>query len=303
MSRDQLDRDGHRHGRRLPGRFAGALLAALTATTVQPAPAQAQTPVQAPVQAQSQSQSQSQAWPGHPDRALVRYVVRPGDTVTGLAVRYHAWTAELIAVNGLGRNGALRLGQELRIPIVLSAVRRAGGRLPTTRPTQPTASRPRRAALPSRLALHTSRPAGHGWLHTDLTRDEVRRLVTRTARLHGVPPRLALAVAWQESGWRQRRVSSTGALGVMQVMPDTGRWMRWYAGRQLRLRDSHDNVLAGVLTLRYLLAHTRRDDSAIAAYYQGLGAVRRRGWFEDTKRYVAAVRAHEGRISRTGEPT
>ncbi|MBV9832216.1 MAG: hypothetical protein JOZ82_11540, partial [Marmoricola sp.] len=27
-------------------------------------------------------------WPHHPDRWLVRYVVRPGDTATGLAVRY-----------------------------------------------------------------------------------------------------------------------------------------------------------------------------------------------------------------------
>lgn len=289
MRRDQPDtiRDTN-PARRLPsrpgraaGRLAAALLAALTALTLLPPPAQAD------------------PWPGHPDRSLVRYVVRPGDTATALAVRYHAWTAELIAVNGLGSAGRLRLGQELRIPVVLSAVRRGRTQshpVPQTRST--TGSKDAQA----RLALHRTRPPGRGWLHTDLTRDEVRRLVTRTARLHGVPPRLALAVAWQESGWRQHRVSSTGALGVMQVMPDTGRWMRWYAGRQLRLRDSHDNVLAGVLTLRYLLAHTRRDDRAIAAYYQGLGAVRSRGLFDDTERYVAAVRAHEGRLSRTGGP-
>ncbi|MCW2837152.1 MAG: LysM peptidoglycan-binding protein, partial [Marmoricola sp.] len=88
----------------------------------------------------------------------------------------------------------------------------------------------------------------------------------------------------------------------MQVMPDTGRWMRWYVGRPLRLRDTHDNVLAGVMTLRVLRAWTRRDKTAIAAYYQGLGAVRRHGYYTDTRQYVAAVRAHERRIARTGSP-
>jgi LysM repeat protein len=232
-------------------------------------------------------------WPGHPDRSIVRHVVRPGDTATGLAVRYHAWTAELISLNRLGPKGTLRQGQVLRIPVVLSAVRRAGGQ------AKPPKTKKNRAARP---LLHSVTPPGRGWLHADLTRHEVRRLVARTARRYGVPPKLALAVAWQESGWHQRRVSSAGALGVMQVMPDTGRWMRWYAGRKLRLRDTHDNVLAGILTLRTLRSWTRKDNNAIAAYYQGLGAVRRVGYYDDTAAYVRAVRAHERRIIRTGSP-
>ena len=130
----------------------------------------------------------------------------------------------------------------------------------------------------------------------------MRRLVAAMARHYDVPPRLALAIAWQESGWQQRRVSSAGALGVMQVMPDTGRWMRWYAGRPLRLRDTHDNVRAGVLTLRILRSWTKYDNNAIAAYYQGLGAVRRHGHFKDTKRYVASVRAHQRRLQPHRQP-
>ena len=256
----------------LPRRLT-ILATALTAATLLPASAYA-TP-----------------WPGHPDRSVVRYVVRPGDTATGLAVRYHAWTDELIALNRLGSAGRVSKGQQLRIPIVLSAVRRARsqGQAPGAVPKHTT-------------ALHTARPPGHGWLHADLTRDQVRHLVSATARRYDVSTSLALAIAWQESGWQQRRVSSTGALGVMQVMPDTGRWMRWYVGRPLRLRDTHDNVLAGVMTLRVLLAWTRRDRNAIAAYYQGLGAVRRHGYFAGTRQYVAAVRAHERRIARTGSP-
>ncbi len=215
-------------------------------------------------------------------------------------MRYHAWTAELIRVNRLGADGGMAQGQVLRIPVVLSAVRRAGGRTPAAHPVRKHAKHHR---TPEWLRLHGTRPPGHGWLHAGLTRDQVRRLVVRTARKHDVPPELALAIAWQESGWQQRRVSSTGALGVMQVMPDTGRWMRWYVGRPLRLKDTHDNVLAGVMTLRVLRAWTTRDRNAIAAYYQGLGAVRRHGYFDDTRLYVASVRAHERRIARGQSPT
>lgn len=274
-----------------PGRWAaplvilaGALTSAVTATTVLATPVEA-----AP-------------WPGHPDRSIVRYVVRPGDTSTGLAVRYHAWTAELISLNRLSRKGSLHQGQTLKIPIVVSAVRSATGTVVANRPNRraPNKKSPGRAL--AQPLLHSTAPPGRSWLHADLSRGQVRHLVAATARRHGVPPRLALAVAWQESGWQQRRVSSTGALGVMQVMPDTGRWMRWYVGRPLRLKDTHDNVLAGVMTLRVLRASTRRDNTAIAAYYQGLGAVRRHGYFDDTSSYVASVRAHERRIARTGDP-
>ncbi|MCW2711816.1 MAG: LysM peptidoglycan-binding protein [Marmoricola sp.] len=268
------------HPRR--GRWAArlaTLASALTAVTVLAPPAQA-TP-----------------WPGHPDRSIVPYVVRAGDTATGLAVRYHAWTEELIDLNRLGPKGSLHQGQTLSIPIVVSAVRRAGGHVARHRTTKAI-----RGAATTPVLLHPTRPPGRGWLHADLSREQVRRLVVGIARRYGVPPQLALAVAWQESGWQQRRISSTGALGVMQVMPDTGRWMRWYVGRPLRLRDTHDNVLAGVMTLRVLRAWTRRDKTAIAAYYQGLGAVRRHGYYTDTRQYVAAVRAHERRIARTGSP-
>lgn len=224
------------------------------------------------------------SWPGHRDRRLVRYVVRPGDTATALAVRHHAWTAELVALNHLGARGALHLGQTIRIPVVVSATKRA-----TRHGTKQVKRKP------SQLIRSTTPPKG--WRGTDLSRAQVRDLVVRMAHHYGVPPRLALAIAWQESGWQQRRVSSTGAIGVMQVMPGTGRWMRWYAGRPLRLRDVHDNVQAGVLTLRTLRSSTTRDVTAIAAYYQGLRSVRHVGWFDDTLLYVRAVRAHERRLA------
>ena len=64
-------------------------------------------------------------WPGHPGRKVIRYTVRPGDTATGLAVRFHAWTRELPPLNRLGRHGTLYVGQRIRIPVVVAAARTA----------------------------------------------------------------------------------------------------------------------------------------------------------------------------------
>jgi LysM repeat protein len=286
-------------------------VAAVTALALLPAPAQGATTQAAPVQAATVQAAAVQAaavltrahgtpWPGHPDRAIVRHTVRPGDTATGLAVRYHAWTDELVRLNHLGSGSTLRRGQVLRIPVVLSAVGQAGGQAPkAAKQTRRHKSQQRKQV---RTLIHAQTPPTRRWRHDAMTRTQVRRLVTAMARHYGVPPRLALAIAWQESGWQQRRVSSAGAIGVMQVMPDTGRWMRWYAGRPLRLRDTHDNVQAGVLTLRILRSWTRYDKNAIAAYYQGFGAVKRHGHFKETKRYVAGVRAHQRSLKRTGSP-
>ena len=88
-------------------------------------------------------------------------------------------------------------------------------------------------------------------------------------------------------------VSSANARGVMQVMPGTWDYVqRNLASRPLDPNSAHDNVTAGVLYLRSLLNQTGGDESAaIAAYYQGLGALRSRGVFEDTAKYVANVQA------------
>ena len=93
-------------------------------------------------------------------------------------------------------------------------------------------------------------------------------------------------------------VSSANARGVMQVMPGTWDYVQQnLASRQLDPNSAHDNVTAGVLYLKQLLNQTGGNESdAIAAYYQGLGALRSRGVFDDTKQYVANVQALRGRF-------
>jgi len=85
-------------------------------------------------------------------------------------------------------------------------------------------------------------------------------------------------------------VSSAHAIGAMQVLPSTGRWLSPMVGHPLQLHELHDNVTAGVVLIR-LLQDNARTKTAVASYYQGLGSVRANGMYRDTKQYVASVLA------------
>ncbi|MGH3497528.1 MAG: transglycosylase SLT domain-containing protein [Nocardioidaceae bacterium] len=117
--------------------------------------------------------------------------------------------------------------------------------------------------------------------------------MTRVARYHGVRPPFALAIAWQESGWQQDEISSARAIGIMQVLPSTGRWLSQLVGFHLDIWHTRGNVRAGVIYLRFLEDHTPHHRRAIAGYYQGLASVRAHGMYHSTRRYVASVRALE----------
>lgn len=124
------------------------------------------------------------------------------------------------------------------------------------------------------------------------SRAEMQSLIRSTAVSMGVDPALAQAHAYQESGFNMRAVSPANAVGVMQVLPSTSDWIASTIGQTLNPLNPRDNVVAGVAVIRYNLNNTDDLDTAIAAYYQGLGGVKKNGMYEDTKRYVASVKAH-----------
>jgi LysM repeat protein len=223
-------------------------------------------------------------------RTLTRHTVRAGETATELAVRYHAWTAELIRYNHLGSDATLYVGQKLVIPQVTARM-----------DPKPAKKRPATTAKKSTGSKKPKATAAT-WKHADPSRATVRSAITRTAKRHGVDPELALAISWQESGWQMHHVSWASAIGAMQVLPTTGTWMSLYAGRPLRLTTLSDNVLAGVLLLDVLDDNTRSQTHQIAAYYQGLGAVREHGLYRETRAYVANVRAIKKRLERGWHP-
>jgi soluble lytic murein transglycosylase-like protein len=204
--------------------------------------------------------------------ALGGYTVRYGDTLSGLAATARVPMTQIAAMNGLDVNKPLLAGTVVKLP--------------------PGSPAPARAAepAPTPVVPHVA---------PEPTADRVDAgTIASIAAEHGVPASLAQSIAWQESGFNNGMVSSANARGVMQVMPGTWNWIQQnLAQRQLNPYSAVDNVHAGVLYLGNLLRATGGDQaSAIAGYYQGLGSVRSRGLFDDTKRYVANVQALQGRF-------
>lgn len=226
-------------------------------------------------------------------RTVITLRVERGDSVHAMAARYGASPGAILKANRMSDPDSLVVGALVRVPVPATPAARAQ-EAPAAVAAGPSTAAGRTyppevvaAADRTRAALrHTAVPS----------RSETRALIVRTAQRYGVNPRLALAVAWQESGWNQRAVSPAHAIGVMQVLPSTGDWAGRMIGQDLDLRSAPDNVTAGVVMLRWLTTHAEGLDQAIAGYYQGLAGVRTNGMYPDTKDYVASVKAHVARF-------
>ncbi len=114
-------------------------------------------------------------------------------------------------------------------------------------------------------------------------------IIKTASKAYGVEASLVHAVISAESAYNQNAVSRTGAMGLMQLMPDTAR--RY--GVQ-NMMDPTENIHGGVRYLRDLLAMFKgRVDLAIAAYNAGENAVIRAGHkippYAETRHYVPKV--------------
>src|SRR3954471_8902795 len=197
------------------------------------------------------------------------YIVRPGDTLSGLAARAGVSVQQMAFMNGLSPNAMLIAGSPLKLP--------TGAPVPTT------------SAAPSVVPAATPAPTPGRVSSAD---------IATVASRNGVPSSLASAIAWQESGFNNGMVSSANARGVMQVLPGTWDWVQQnLALRKLDPANPIDNVGAGVLYLGRLLRETGGDPAlAAAGYYQGLASVRRVGMLPETQQYVNNVLALRGRF-------
>ncbi len=84
----------------------------------------------------------------------------------------------------------------------------------------------------------------------------------------------------------------------MQILPGTWSWVeQQLAKRRLDPNSPVENVAAGVMFLRQLIADSRGDEAmAVASYYQGAASVREVGLLPSTERYVANVLALKARF-------
>jgi soluble lytic murein transglycosylase-like protein len=112
--------------------------------------------------------------------------------------------------------------------------------------------------------------------------------IRQAATLYQIPEQLVRAIIKCESDYDPRAVSSAGARGLMQLMPDTAERM------QVRdIDDPRENIFGGTRLLRILANQFNGDlELTVAAYNAGDGAVMRFGGippFSETRGYVVNV--------------
>jgi LysM repeat protein len=256
-----------------------------------------------------------------PAAALVLHTVRPGEGFIAIARRYGVSAVKLARANGLRLGSVISPGQQLRVPGRIAAARKAATPAAGPTPTYHTvvtgesffsiAQRyhvsPWRLAQASHLRLMSTIVPGQRLTlppgaHLESTgpsvdRDTVRLAIDRWSAAYGVDPRLARALAWMESGFQEDVVSSAGAVGVMQLLPETWQWVDTVLLGDVTPRTYEGNIRAGVRYLRWQLDQFGGDVRlALAGYYQGARAVRERGLFDDTKQYVAVIQKLYGSV-------
>lgn len=114
-------------------------------------------------------------------------------------------------------------------------------------------------------------------------------LVEEAARAYQVDAALVHAVISAESGYNPAAVSNKGAVGLMQLMPETAR--RYGVANSL---DPEQNIRGGTKYLSYLLQMFNNNlELAVAAYNAGENAVIRNGYsippYRETLAYVPKV--------------
>ncbi|HEX2058472.1 MAG TPA: LysM peptidoglycan-binding domain-containing protein [Actinomycetota bacterium] len=223
------------------------------------------------------------------------HIVRSGETLSSIAARYRTTVAALVKANGLADPNFIVAGQRLRVrtPVVRHRVRAGetlsgiAARFGTTAARLARANRladpdfivpGQSIRVPGGLPVAAAATSAATVTPPAVPAAVVEDSLERQSAAHGVRTSLVKAVAMKESAWRQDAVSSAGAVGVMQVMPDTARFVNEVLdpGPGLDLRDADDNVHLGVMYLDHMLDRMPSEKDALAAYYSGPGNVRAR---------------------------
>jgi soluble lytic murein transglycosylase-like protein len=159
----------------------------------------------------------------------------------------------------------------------------AGNLVLSDRPKDPSAQTytVRAAASPAPTAFRTTKATtGRG--------AQFDSLIEQNAAAQGVSPHLVRAVIQQESAFNPRARSHKGAMGLMQLMPETA--------AELGVFDPYDpseNIRGGVQYLKSLLVKFAQNvELALAAYNAGPGAVQKYGAippYRETRNYVSKI--------------
>ena len=202
--------------------------------------------------------------------AQVPRTVEPGESLWSIAMANGMSPEELAAANGLSADAALLSGATVQIP-------------------------PPAAAGTGICTWDCDSP-----VHPHPTDEVVSpEAVGEIASRYGMSPPLVQAMATIESGYDNSLVSSAGARGVMQIMPDTWEFIgQQLAGQPLSSVSASANVEAGVIYLHHLYHVSGGDPYRTgASYVQGPN---RDEILPEAHDYVERVRSAEAELLGSG---
>lgn len=102
-------------------------------------------------------------------------------------------------------------------------------------------------------------------------------VIEQYSQEYDVPEELIAGVIQAESGWRETVVSSAGAVGLMQLTPETFEWLQSKTGEnyeEAELKNPEVNIKYGVYNLSRLRESFESEKTQLAAYNAGPARVR-----------------------------
>jgi len=194
------------------------------------------------------------------------YSIHFGDTLGIIAWNTHTSIQRLASVNGIRNVNLIFAGQSLCLPYAIqrgaSASNTSGNRINS-------------GMLPSGYVRWYAYNALQ-WS----TQTQVVALLHQAAWRYNVPPKLLLAIAWQESGWNQHVIARDGGIGTMQIMPYTAVVLNQMTRSRLDPYKLQDNIYLGALYLHTLWVNFHGNlTQVISAYNEGGWSVVHRGIF------------------------
>jgi hypothetical protein len=203
----------------------------------------------------------------------VQYTILPGDTLSTIAAKEHTDVLTLARVNGIANSDLIFAAHSLCIPQATKSV---------------VGQRPAKYVF-NVISAGSVRWYAYGSLERS-TYQQVNTLLRRAAAYYGLPAKLVLAIARQESGFRQHVIAKDGGIGVMQIMPYTAMGINKMTGIARDPYKLRDNIFMGAFYLHMLGNNFHWNmPKVISAYNEGPWAVTHRGIFN--WRYVNNVMA------------
>ncbi|MBR4270776.1 MAG: lytic transglycosylase domain-containing protein [Clostridia bacterium] len=109
-----------------------------------------------------------------------------------------------------------------------------------------------------------------------------KNIITKTAAQNDVSPSLIASVINAESHFKKEAISSVGAMGLMQLMPSTAKFIAQKCNIDYTsLIYPESNISLGTAYIRYLLEKFPDTKTMLCAYNAGEGNVAR--WLKDSR--------------------